>query len=142
MHAPIKYFEKALEIDAEFYLAHWWMGTIYLQRSMLLKALKAFRKAGGLAGGNKAEGASFSYREALIGKRDKARELLDRLIRLSRQKYVSPVMIAAVLVALGERGKGRMWLRNANGVSLNLKGTRQGLQTALGADGVVITIAK
>jgi hypothetical protein len=44
--------------------------------------------------------------------------------------------------ALGERGKGRMWLRNANGVSLNLKGTRQGLQTALGADGVVITIAK
>ncbi len=44
--------------------------------------------------------------------------------------------------ALGEAGKGRMWLRNANGVALNLKGTRQGLQTALGADGVVITISK
>jgi hypothetical protein len=44
--------------------------------------------------------------------------------------------------ALGESGKGRMWLRNANGVSLRLKGSREGLQTALGADGVVITLDK
>lgn len=44
--------------------------------------------------------------------------------------------------ALGENGKGRMWLRNANGVSLRLKGSREGLQTALGADGVVITLDK
>jgi hypothetical protein len=44
--------------------------------------------------------------------------------------------------ALGENGKGRMWLRNANGVVLSLKGAREGLQTATGAGGVVIQFAK
>jgi hypothetical protein len=43
--------------------------------------------------------------------------------------------------ALGEHGKGRMWLKNANGVLLSLKGSREGLQTATGAGGVVITFA-
>ncbi len=40
--------------------------------------------------------------------------------------------------ALGERGKGRIWLRNAKGVTLSLEGSRKGLQLALGAEGVVI----
>jgi hypothetical protein len=42
--------------------------------------------------------------------------------------------------ALGENGKGRTWLRNANGVLLSLKGTREGLQMATGASGVVIQL--
>jgi hypothetical protein len=40
--------------------------------------------------------------------------------------------------ALGDNGKGRTWLRNANGVVLSLKGAREGLQMATGASGVVI----
>ncbi len=42
--------------------------------------------------------------------------------------------------ALGDRGKGKVWLRNAKGVAINLQGKRQGLQTALGAEGVVIDL--
>lgn len=42
--------------------------------------------------------------------------------------------------ALGDMGKGRMWLRNAKGVMLSLAGKREGLQTALGAEGVVIEL--
>ena len=40
--------------------------------------------------------------------------------------------------ALGERGKGALWLRNRNGVTMKLNTRRQGLQLSLGADGVVI----
>ena len=40
--------------------------------------------------------------------------------------------------ALADQGKGTMWLRNANGVTMKLKTRRKGLQLALGADGVVI----
>lgn len=40
--------------------------------------------------------------------------------------------------ALGDQGKGRLWLQNAKGVTLRLAARRQGLQLALGADGVVI----
>jgi hypothetical protein len=42
--------------------------------------------------------------------------------------------------ALGDKGKGRVWLRNANGVLIKLKGAREGLQLATGASGVVITL--
>ena len=42
--------------------------------------------------------------------------------------------------AIGDHGKGRTWLRNANGVIINLQGSREGLQTALGASGIVIQL--
>lgn len=42
--------------------------------------------------------------------------------------------------ALGDKGRGRVWLRNANGVLISLKGVRQGLQLASGASGVVISM--
>ena len=40
--------------------------------------------------------------------------------------------------AVGDQGKGRLWLENSKGVTLRLVTRRQGLQLALGADGVVI----
>jgi len=40
--------------------------------------------------------------------------------------------------ALGEQGKGILWLTNGNGVTMKLKTHRIGLQLSLGADGVVI----
>lgn len=40
--------------------------------------------------------------------------------------------------ALGDEGRGRLWLRNTNGVTLRLATRRQGLQLSLGADGVLI----
>lgn len=40
--------------------------------------------------------------------------------------------------AIGDHGRGRLWLRNTNGVTLRLATRRQGLQLSLGADGVLI----
>jgi hypothetical protein len=40
--------------------------------------------------------------------------------------------------AIGDQGKGQMWLVNPNGVYLKLQARRQGLALALGADGMVI----
>ena len=40
--------------------------------------------------------------------------------------------------ALGDQGKGTLWLSNSNGVTMKLNTRRKGLQLSLGADGVVI----
>ena len=40
--------------------------------------------------------------------------------------------------AIGDKGRGRLWLRNTKGVTLRLTTQRRGLQLSLGADGVVI----
>ena len=42
--------------------------------------------------------------------------------------------------AIGEQGKGRMWLQNSNGVYLQLHAKRQGLSLSLGADGMVVQL--
>lgn len=40
--------------------------------------------------------------------------------------------------AVGDQGRGNVWLRNDKGVTLRLATRRQGLQISLGADGVLI----
>jgi hypothetical protein len=42
--------------------------------------------------------------------------------------------------AIGEQGKGEMWLQNSNGVYLRLRAKRQGLSLSLGADGMVVRL--
>ena len=40
--------------------------------------------------------------------------------------------------ALGDQGRGTLWLRNGKGVTMRLQTQRRGLQLSLGADGVII----
>jgi hypothetical protein len=42
--------------------------------------------------------------------------------------------------ALGDQGKGLMWLQNGNGVYLRLKAQQQGLSLSLGADGMLVQL--
>ena len=42
--------------------------------------------------------------------------------------------------AVGEQGKGEMWLQNGNGVYLRLKARCEGLALSLGADGMVVRL--
>ena len=42
--------------------------------------------------------------------------------------------------AVGESGKGEMWLQNSNGVYLRLRAKRRGLSLSLGADGMVVRL--
>lgn len=42
--------------------------------------------------------------------------------------------------AIGDFGKGRFWLQNANGVYLKIEGSRQGAQIGVGAEAVLITL--
>jgi len=109
----IAYFEKALETDPSFYLAHWWLGVIFLQRSMLLKAFAQFRRAGAFSKRDRSDAAKFTYGDALVGKRGKARRMLEELTRISGEQYFSPVMIAAIHVTLGEADAAFEWLDKA-----------------------------
>ena len=42
--------------------------------------------------------------------------------------------------AIGNQGRGKMWLQNSNGVYLKLQARRQGFALSLGADGMVIQL--
>ena len=42
--------------------------------------------------------------------------------------------------AIGDHGRSKMWLKNADGVLLKLQARREGLALSLGADGIVIQL--
>ena len=109
----IECFKKALEIDPNFFLARWWLGVSYLNRSMLLKAFAQFRKAGALSQDTANDAIKYSYGHALIGRRGKARQKLEELMRMSQERYFSPVLIAAIHVALSETDAAFAWLDKA-----------------------------
>jgi hypothetical protein len=44
--------------------------------------------------------------------------------------------------AVGDKGKGRLWLQNSNGVYLRLVGVRRGLSLTTGVDGVSIQFSR
>jgi hypothetical protein len=41
-------------------------------------------------------------------------------------------------IAVGDAGRGQLWLENANGVRLHLRAKREGLALTLGGDGIVV----
>lgn len=45
-------------------------------------------------------------------------------------------------LAVGDLGKGKMWLGNPHGVSMALSGRRRGLAVSLGADALVVSLTR
>ena len=56
-------------------------------------------------------GLGFAY--GMFGERDKARQLLDKLIERKKEKYVPPYFIAEIYSGLGENDKAFEWLEKA-----------------------------
>jgi hypothetical protein len=50
---------------------------------------------------------------ARMGNKDKAREVLDELVQQSKQKYVSPFILACAHFAIGDDEEGFLLLRKA-----------------------------
>ena len=58
----------------------------------------------------------------------------------SVEKFPGTYIAARAGAVIGNRSAGKMWLKNENGVFMELAAKRKGLMLSLGADGVVITM--
>ncbi|HEX2713538.1 MAG TPA: hypothetical protein VHM88_15160, partial [Candidatus Acidoferrales bacterium] len=54
------------------------------------------------------------YGYAVSGQPEKARQLLNELKKLPKNKYVPPLDVAVIYTALGEREQALRWLQRAN----------------------------
>jgi len=93
--------------------AHFQLGITYVQTGELNEALSALETAVRLAPGNLRFLAYLGYAYGASGKRAQAQRVLESLNQLSGQQYVSPVGIAAVHLALGEKEQALAWLERA-----------------------------
>ncbi len=104
---------KALELDPNFYLPHFVLGTIEMRAAETYsKAIEEFR----LAQAMETQPIITAYlgcTYARNGQRDKALETLKELDRLAEHRFVTPFCQALVYLGLGENNKAIDWLEKA-----------------------------
>jgi tetratricopeptide (TPR) repeat protein len=100
---------NALEVDPQFWLAHWVLGMAYEQLGDASRAVAALRQADDLSGGNPMVLGILGRSLSLLGQTDDARQILNRL---------TPVKLrdapAADVVALIHTGWAT-WMRRSTG---------------------------
>lgn len=116
-------YQKTLEIDPAFWVAHHYLGLAYAKKGMYDQAIGELRNSlyspgtGPLKEGaveNDPEiAASLGYAYGLAGRRAEAEAILNRLRALSQRRYVSGLYFAIVYTGLDDKDRAIEYLHKA-----------------------------
>ena len=119
----IAQYQKTLEIDPDFWVAHHYLGLAYAKKGMHDEAINELRNSlyspgdGPLKEGaveNDPEvAASLGFAYASAGKRAEAEAILKRLKNLSQRRYVSGLYFGIVYAGLNDKDKAIEYLNKA-----------------------------
>jgi tetratricopeptide (TPR) repeat protein len=94
-------FEKALELDPNFFQAYWGLGAADLYKSQHQSATAAMEKAVQLSGRAPVFLATLAGAYAAGGNSQEAQRILNELQEIAKLRYVSPYAVAHIHAALG-----------------------------------------
>ncbi len=118
---------RALEFDPDHDRAHATLGWAHLKNGMAAEGVAELERAVSLAPGNTNWLAQLGQAYALVGRPDKAREVLRQLEDWARRTYVSPYHLAFVYTGLGEHERALDMLERAfaerTGAMYGIKGS-------------------
>jgi len=101
----IAQFRKVLEMSPQYYLAHAMMGNVYTLAGQFDDALACYARAREADPNSKFVDSLEAMTLAVAGRRAEATALLDKITGLAANEYISPVSIAYVCTALGDKGR-------------------------------------
>jgi serine/threonine-protein kinase len=101
-----------LEMDPNFAVPHLFLGRAYVQQGRYEEGLAEFQEYRRRSGGS-AILAEIGHAQALAGRRDEARELLQELAQGPNPGYVPAGRIAYIPVGLGDKDGAFAWLEKA-----------------------------
>lgn len=121
--------EKMVEIDPAFYGSYWITGAIKLAMGEYTAAIESLEKAISL-GGHQTVLADLGSAYGLGGDKEKAEDVLARLLAMRETDYAAAICVARVYSRLGEKEKAIEWLGKAfeerNGELLFLQSEMEG----------------
>ena len=106
-------YRRCVEMDPHFGLGFYFLGQAYEQKGRHEDAVSALERALSLTGGSSEVIAALAHAHAMAGNPNKASALLRQLRERAAGEYVSPVLVAQVLLALGEVGQAIHQLQQA-----------------------------
>jgi tetratricopeptide (TPR) repeat protein len=111
--SAVNFAEQAIATDPEFWIGYMQLGQALEQTGQPERAIEALNSAGRLSGGNSKPVSLRGYILATVGKEHEARDVLDALHAVAREKYVPPYAMALVHAGLHERDAAVDWLERA-----------------------------
>jgi eukaryotic-like serine/threonine-protein kinase len=103
---------QTLQLDSNYFLAHIYLGDVYAATGRNGRAADEYALVARLTGGNRGLGA-LGRLYATVGKHREARAILEEMSRRSLTRYTSPLEIARICAALGDRDRTLLWLEKA-----------------------------
>ena len=104
---------EALELDESFFYLRWLLGRSYAEEGSFDEALRELEAAATLSGRNSLILGTLGEVYARAGRPGDARQILNELLTLSEEGYVSAVAVAAVYIGLGETDLAFEWISRA-----------------------------
>jgi len=105
--------QRALEIDANFTLAHLYLGNAQVGKQDYPAAIAEFQKALATSRGNTWVLAELARAYALAGERRKSEDILKDILHGAKNRSDVPIELVAVYAALGEKDQAFAWLEKA-----------------------------
>jgi serine/threonine protein kinase/tetratricopeptide (TPR) repeat protein len=106
-------YQRTIDNDAGFAMAHFFLGEALLQMSRVDEARASLLTASRLSPGAAEIRAGLGYAYGVAGEREQAREILEELRARRRERYVSAALVAEVHLGLGEREQALALLEEA-----------------------------
>jgi Tfp pilus assembly protein PilF len=101
---------EAIELDSKSRVARMFAASAYIEKGLFSEAVAEAGAARALTPSTSQHLAFESYANAKLGKRAEARNTLERLLQLSRDRYVPPYNIALAYLGLDEHVEAFTWL--------------------------------
>jgi serine/threonine protein kinase/Tfp pilus assembly protein PilF len=99
----IAQFRKVLEMSPQYYLAHAMMGNVHALAGQFDDALACYGRAREADANSKFIDSLEAMTLAMAGRRAEATAMLDTIMRRAANDYISPVSIAYICTALGDK---------------------------------------
>ena len=108
----IAQFRKTIEMDGSFYFAQWSYGLALELQGKIPEAIAQYQKAAALSDDPTVLGL-LGHAYAMAGRKDEARQILERLHESRKQRYTAAYALAIVCLGLGDRTEALNWLEQA-----------------------------
>ena len=113
-------FEEAIEqqrrviaIDPNHYQAHWFLTLTYLANRQVDQAIATAEKAVAVSNRAPAALAVLGMAYGAAGRKRETNQIVNELLQLQKQRYVSPMAFAYLYIGLGNKDEAFAWLEKA-----------------------------
>jgi tetratricopeptide (TPR) repeat protein len=109
----IEQLRRVIAIDPNHYQANWYLGLTYLADGQIDQAITTSEKAVAVSGRAPAALGVMGLAYGVAGRKHEANQILNELLQLQKQRYVTPMALCYVYIGLGDNDQAFAWLEKA-----------------------------